>query len=158
MRVIIAGDRRFGAIRQRPKPTDEQVATMKEAAEYFMGVVLDQVADFRRRYGQIDLVISGGANGIDSLGQLLAKRITGRKAQVVKANWMSEGKKAGALRNAKMAEAADGAIIIAAPDSRGSWDMYRKAVERGIPVVIKTFNWDDLDFMFPGLLDCYPER
>lgn len=67
-----------------------------------------------------DYIISGGADGTDKAGELVAKRLTGRKAIVFEANWKLLGKSAGPSRNLDMVSVAHGLLIIWDGKSRGS--------------------------------------
>jgi hypothetical protein len=53
------------------------------------------------------------------------------------ADWATHGKAAGPLRNQAMVDAGqDLCIAFPLPDSRGTWDAVRKAIDAGIPVEI----------------------
>lgn len=70
-------------------------------------------------------VVSGGARGVDACGESWARA----RAIPVKrftAHWDKQGKKAGPVRNAKMAEYADALVVF--PGGSGTDDMVRKAV------------------------------
>jgi hypothetical protein len=71
-------------------------------------------------------VLSGGASGVDALGERWA---AAHHIPVVQfpANWAAHGLAAGPLRNAQMAEACDAAIVVMwRTGSRGSEDMVRQ--------------------------------
>jgi len=156
MRLILAGDRRLGWVRQKPKPTPEQLELMKEARLHMEEYCLDLCKRFQAKYGKIDLVISGGASGIDNIAdEYVAKRLTGKACKVIEANWFEYKKKAGMMRNEQMAKMADAAIIVAMPDSNGSWHMNKVARSMGLKVKLDVIEWPYLDFMFPGIEECY---
>ncbi len=68
-----------------------------------------------------DYVLSGACpTGTDRAGELLAKRLTGRKALRFEANWKLLGKSAGPARNLDMVSCAHGLFIIWDGMSRGS--------------------------------------
>lgn len=67
-------------------------------------------------------VISGGAKGVDSLGERLAQSC-GIKLTRFPADWEKYGKKAGMIRNAQMAEYADGLIAFWDGKSPGTNNM-----------------------------------
>lgn len=56
-------------------------------------------------------VISGGAIGVDALGERWA-RSNRKNLHIYKANWKEQGNSAGRIRNVKMAENADALIAI----------------------------------------------
>lgn len=57
----------------------------------------------------ITVVISGNANGVDKMGELWAKSKNIPVEQYIP-NWDSEGKKAGYLRNVRMAKVAEACV------------------------------------------------
>lgn len=70
----------------------------------------------------ISEVVSGGARGVDKMGERYAKE-HGLPCQVVRAKWKEQGKRAGIVRNLKMAEMADGLIALWDGESRGTKHM-----------------------------------
>jgi hypothetical protein len=77
-------------------------------------------------------IVSGGARGVDKLGELYAvesSRCTNRYVdlKVFSADWNKYGKRAGYLRNKQMAEYADALILIWDGKSRGSQMMLELA-------------------------------
>jgi hypothetical protein len=83
----------------------------------------------------IDLVISGGAKGVDQLGIDWAG-INGISVKIFKPDWKKYGKAAGPIRNSNMAEEAEGLILCWDGLSRGSKDMLNKANAKGLKVYI----------------------
>jgi len=157
MRLILAGDRRLGWIRQKPKPTSEQFELMTEARSYMEQYCIGLCKAFQAKHGKIDLLISGGATGIDDIAdKVVAKAVTGKSCKVIEANWYLHKKKAGTMRNEEMAKMADAAIILPMPDSKGSWHMNRVARAMGLKVHVEQIDWDFYEFMFPGITECYP--
>lgn len=83
------------------------------------------------------VVVSGGASGADSLGELFAER-NGIPVEKFPADWALYKKAAGPIRNRKMADFAsqDGSFGMLAAfwdgKSRGTKDMIRQAKEAGI--------------------------
>jgi hypothetical protein len=71
---------------------------------------------------QIDELISGGAKGVDSLGERYAN-YHGIPIKQFLADWNLYGKKAGYLRNKQMAEYADALILVWNGKSKGSGHM-----------------------------------
>lgn len=111
MKVIIAGSREL-----------RDYQTVKDAVEN---------SDF-----DVEEVVSGGARGIDSLGETWAEYhdIPVESFEITDEEWQEKGKKAGPLRNGEMAEYADALIAIWDGQSRGTRSMLEKAYEEDIPV------------------------
>jgi YspA, cpYpsA-related SLOG family len=78
-------------------------------------------------------IVSGGANGIDSCGEVYA---FSRSIPVKKfpANWKKHGKAAGPLRNTEMAKYADALLLIWDGKSRGSASMKSLMKATGKPI------------------------
>lgn len=83
-------------------------------------------------------VVSGGARGIDKLGELWAKH-RGIPVRRFPADWDKHGNAAGAIRNREMADYADGALILWDGESRGSKNMYETMRELGKPALCITY-------------------
>jgi YspA, cpYpsA-related SLOG family len=73
----------------------------------------------------ISEVVSGCAQGVDSLGELWANE-NGVPISRFPADWDRFGRAAGMYRNSEMAEYADAAIILWDGSSRGTLDMIDK--------------------------------
>lgn len=87
------------------------------------------------KYNCIEIV-SGGAYGADTLGEVYGKR---NRVPVKRfpANWEKHGKSAGPIRNREMAKYADALIAFLAPNSRGTKDMIKAATDAGLdPIII----------------------
>ncbi len=83
----------------------------------------------------ITSVLSGGAHGVDTLGEAWAT--ANSIAYIVcEADWKTHGKAAGPIRNSLMAASADALILVWDGKSRGSSDMLAKANARGLKVYI----------------------
>lgn len=78
-------------------------------------------------------VVSGCAEGIDTLGEHWAW-VHSKKVKKFPANWKKHGRKAGPIRNRKMAEYADAAVVIWDGKSRGSKNMIETMRSLGKPV------------------------
>lgn len=100
MRIIIAGSRGFG--------------------DYEALLRAISASDFA-----ITEVVSGGARGVDTLGERWATE-QDVKLTLFPANWGKFGKAAGMYRNAEMASYADGLIALWDGESRGTLDMIDK--------------------------------
>ena len=96
--------------------------------------IVDEVMDDFHYYNPlrfIHVVISGGAGGVDRLGEVWARRNNCSIHQET-ALWNHHGRGAGVIRNGKMADMADMCIVIMEDDSKGSKNMIEQAVAKGI--------------------------
>lgn len=75
-------------------------------------------------------VLCGCAKGVDTIGAEWA-HARGINIEYMPANWAKEGRKAGPLRNRKMAKLCDEVLIIRRADSRGSASMKAEAEALG---------------------------
>ena len=82
---------------------------------------------------QITEVISGGAQGIDSLGAAWAQ-LNNIPCGFFLPDWEKHGKAAGPIRNSLMAAEAEALILVWDGVSRGSQDMLNKATSKGLKV------------------------
>lgn len=83
-------------------------------------------------------VVSGMCKGADLWGELWAET-KGIPVMEFPADWKTNGKAAGPIRNQQMADYADAMIAIkTSPTSIGTDDMIRRARKRGIPVFVYT--------------------
>lgn len=74
-----------------------------------------------------DEIVSGGARGVDSLGEKYAKD-KGITVKLFKPNWDKYGKSAGVIRNYEMAKYCDKAIVIH-NGSNGSLNMIKNLIK-----------------------------
>jgi hypothetical protein len=84
----------------------------------------------------IDVVVSGGAKGVDALGEQYASEMN-LPLNVFMADWQTHGRAAGPIRNRKMAENADALIAIWDGKSKGTKNMIETATKKGLPVYVK---------------------
>jgi hypothetical protein len=85
-------------------------------------------------------VVSGGARGVDLLGELYAKErgIAIRQflpkfdPENLRTKWLAP-----LARNTEMAEYAEALILVWDGESRGSWDMFKKASAKGLKIYVK---------------------
>lgn len=84
---------------------------------------------------EITEIVSGGANGVDKLGERYAKE-NNIPVKKFPADWNKYGKGAGPKRNGEMAEYADALIAVWDNCSRGTGNMIDKANQRGLDVYI----------------------
>lgn len=85
----------------------------------------------------ISVVVSGGAKGVDQLGELYAESMNLR-LHIFEPEWDVHGRAAGPIRNRKMAENADALIAIWDGKSRGTKNMIETATKLGLIVYVKT--------------------
>jgi hypothetical protein len=88
-------------------------------------------------------IVSGGAPGVDRLGELLADEIK-VPLTIMKAAWDLNGKAAGYIRNKEMAQYADALIAIWDGESIGTLNMIEIMRKMGKPLVVlnlKTNEW-----------------
>lgn len=81
----------------------------------------------------VSLVVSGGAAGVDLLGERWARE-NGVPVQVFAARWSDFGRAAGAVRNSEMAQNADALILVWNGVSAGSKNMLQAARRAGLKV------------------------
>lgn len=113
-RIIVAGGRDFG--------------------DYFaVQLALERVA------GVGDEIVSGGAAGADKLGERYASE-QDHPLKVFPANWETNGRAAGPMRNSVMAEYADTLVAFWDGQSRGTKDMIRKALNGGLEVHVYRYS------------------
>lgn len=84
----------------------------------------------------IATVVSGGAKGVDALGEKYAIE-TNKTLHIYEADWERHGRAAGPIRNRKMAENADALIAIWDGKSRGTKNMIETATKLGLLVYVK---------------------
>ena len=81
-------------------------------------------------------VVSGGATGVDRLGERYAQE-NKFMLKLFPADWAKHGKAAGPIRNQKMAEYAEALIAIRINNSRGTTDMINRATKMGLKVHVE---------------------
>lgn len=84
---------------------------------------------------EVTEVISGGARGVDQLGEKWAMT-HGRLLHRFPADWKQFGRSAGVLRNATMLTFAEAVIVIWDGESRGSRHMIEIAKKSGKPIFV----------------------
>lgn len=96
----------------------------------------DHLQDALEAYrNDITEVVSGGAEGVDAMGERYAKG-AGLPLKVFKADWAANGKAAGPIRNRQMAEYAQALLAIWDGKSRGTANMIEEARKRGLFVQV----------------------
>ena len=81
------------------------------------------------------IILSGGANGADELGEKFAEKHK-LKLEKYPAEWDRYGRFAGPRRNAQMAKIADGIIVFWDGKSRGTKNMIENAKKENKPCTI----------------------
>lgn len=82
-------------------------------------------------------IISGGARGADTLGELWAKQ-NNIPVKRFTPDWRTYGKPAGIIRNRQMGNYADGLIAMWDGTSRGTSHMIQYANDKGLEVFVYT--------------------
>ena len=93
--------------------------------------------DTLKKYGMPEIVVTGGAKGVDRIGHAWAVK-SGLDTKIFPADWNADGKAAGPIRNARMADyIKDNGMLVLIWDghSKGSANMKRTAERKGIKVV-----------------------
>jgi len=83
----------------------------------------------------ISQVVSGGASGVDQLGELYAFE-QDLSLKVFPAKWSLYGKGAGPIRNQEMADYAEALIAVWDGESTGTKDMIARARDKGLEVYV----------------------
>lgn len=91
--------------------------------------------DYFRKTHDITEIVSGGAKGVDTLGEQYAEEMN-IKLKIFRANWDKNGRAAGPIRNGKMAEYADQLIAVWDGKSRGTKNMIETMHKHKKPVYI----------------------
>lgn len=88
--------------------------------------IIDTLDLWKISINEINAIISGGANGVDTLAKKFAKEFD-IPFLVFEADWSKYGKSAGPKRNTLIVNNSTHVIAFVAPDSIGTWDTIRKA-------------------------------
>lgn len=92
---------------------------------------------------EITEIISGGASGVDALGEEFARECK-IPLTIVRANWDEDGRSAGFIRNRKMVCMADGLIALWDGESKGTEHTIklaqaRQAKTNDIKIYVRTY-------------------
>ena len=87
----------------------------------------------------ITTVLSGGARGVDSLGEWYAED-NSIPLEIFQANWALYSRGAGYIRNTEMADNAEACIILWDGKSKGSLHMNNIAIKKGLKVHLCKLN------------------
>jgi predicted Rossmann fold nucleotide-binding protein DprA/Smf involved in DNA uptake len=83
----------------------------------------------------IDTIVSGGARGVDTLGEQFADEFDIQK-DIAKPDWDKYGKGAAFIRNQEIVDLSDVLIAFPIKSSGGTWDSVRKAQKAGKRVLV----------------------
>ena len=110
------------------------VAGCRDFADYEL---LKEKCDFylQNKKPEIIVIVSGHASGADTLGERYAQE-RGYETEVYPADWKTNGRAAGPIRNAQMAAVADALIAFWDGKSRGTKPMIDTARKRGLEVAV----------------------
>ena len=110
------------------------VAGCRDFADYEL---LKEKCDFylQNKKPEIIVIVSGHASGADTLGERYAQE-RGYETEVYPADWKTNGRAAGPIRNAQMATVADALIAFWDGKSRGTKNMIDTATKRGLQVAV----------------------
>lgn len=87
---------------------------------------------------EITEIVSGGALGVDQLGEKFAKKFD-IPLKVFLADWEKYGKSAGIIRNKEMAKYGDALIAVSWNNSRGTANMIEEAKKAGLKVYVHIY-------------------
>jgi len=82
-------------------------------------------------------VINGGCWGVDMAGMIWAKGYA-ISIKTFSPDWTRYGKSAGPIRNEQMAEYADALLAIWDGESKGTWDMIKRADKHELKMLLIT--------------------
>ncbi len=143
MKVIIAGSRTihsYPALEAAIAASGFDIGPVCEECMAGAAQFTCEVCTFTGRMPGIDEVVSGGASGVDALGEEWAFR-NQRKLRIFPADWTKFGRSAGARRNIQMADYIEdagggGLIALWRNNSPGTGHMIQVARERALKVYI----------------------
>lgn len=110
MRLLVCGGRHYGATAEERDWLYKQIALLGP-----------------------DVIINGGAEGADEIARNYA-HFYGVHCITYHAEWRRYGRAAGPMRNQRMLDEGQPDALLAAPGSRGTADMVRRARACGLPV------------------------
>lgn len=96
---------------------------------------MDAVRRYVRSLDEHDIVISGGARGVDTVAERAARHL-GIRVAVYPADWAIHGLRAGAVRNKVIVEQAGRVVAFWDGESPGTKITIDLARKKGIPVIV----------------------
>ncbi len=123
------------------------VGSRKKVSLEHVFLILD---DFKRKR-DIDLIISGGATGVDCFAAEWARR-NNIKLFVYFPDWETHGNSAGAMRNQKIVDASDELLIFWNGESKGTKITMQMAQKANKPynLIFSGTNPDNINDAFKG--------
>ena len=94
------------------------------------------VKKYIKKHGTPELIVSGGASGIDSLAEKYAKEFD-IPIKIFYAKWKKYGKKAGPHRNTKIVNMSTHILAMPSKSSIGTYDTINKGKKAGLIVSIR---------------------
>lgn len=125
MRIAIVGSREISV---GPSPT----ITFRDHIHTLMNV------EFFNEDTEYPTLVSGGADGIDSIAEGLAKGF-GHPTLIFEPEWTKYGKSAAFKRNQKIVDAADKIVAFSFANSAGTEDTIARAIAAGKPTIVYRF-------------------
>jgi hypothetical protein len=81
-------------------------------------------------------IAEGGARGADALArEWAAQSVAAVQCDTFAADWTTDGKAAGVIRNGRMLREFKPTLVVAFPGGKGTADMVRRAERAGVPVI-----------------------
>jgi hypothetical protein len=102
--------------------------------DYDNQALVDETLDALCETVTVALLVNGGATGADRCASAWAVK-RGVSLQMFHANWVTEGNRAGPLRNERMLKEAEPDLVIAFPGGRGTAHMVCIARAAGVRVI-----------------------
>lgn len=101
------------------------------------GIVLFEILELaiKKAPFEVTTVISGGADGVDKMGENYAKKHK-LPVEVFLPDWAKHGKAAGPIRNRQMADNAEALLALWDGVSRGTKNMIEEAKARNLHVYV----------------------
>lgn len=97
-------------------------------------MVVDEVIKLEKH----DIVVSGGAHGVDTFAENAARKL-GHEVIVYEPDWKAHGRKAGFLRNMDIVKEANRMIAFSYENSKGTQHSINLAKKKGIPVKLISY-------------------
>lgn len=100
-------------------------------------------------FKNIELIVSGGAVGADTLAELYAKN-NGIETLIHYADWQEHGKAAGPIRNTQIVNDADFILAFWDGKSTGTKDSINKAYKTNTPIMVVYFEVMKIPVIYKG--------
>ena len=103
--------------------------------ESFKTAILKTLISWEKEIVDIQLIVSGGASGADSLAEYFADEYK-IPIKIFYPDWRCYGKRAGILRNSDIVNSSTHLIAFPSREGKGTQDSISKALKRKIPVKV----------------------